>query len=102
MTISAPRIATPGIAPALPCTTTEPVYMLSPTPQPNVVVHLESGRVGEAGAEVAGGATDADVDRMDQPDPEMVAGIRIDELYVLAVRAVPTDALVSRPDPGVG
>ena len=39
---------------------------------------------------------------MDQPDPEMVAGIRIDELYVLAVRAVPTDALVSRPDPGVG
>jgi hypothetical protein len=37
ITISAPRIATPAIAPALPPTTTEPEYMLSPTPQPTLL-----------------------------------------------------------------
>ena len=36
-TISAPRIATPAIAPALPRTVTVPAYMLSPRPQPTLL-----------------------------------------------------------------
>ena len=63
------------------------VHVVADAPA-DIVVDLEAGGVGEPGAEVAGRAADAHVDRMHQPHTEVVAGVRIDELDVGAVGAV--------------
>ena len=75
------------------------VHVVADAPA-DVVVDLEAGGIGEPGAEVAGGAADAHVDRMHEPHPEVVAGVRIDELDARAVGAVPAYALVRLADRG--
>ena len=87
-TTSAPRIATPAIAPAFPRTTTEPpVHVVGETPA-DVPLDLDPRAVGEPGAEVARRSVDAQRDRARQPDADVMARVGVDDIDVLPLLAV--------------
>ena len=67
-----------------------------------VVVDLEAGAVGEAGAEVPRGAAHAHPDRRGQPDADVVAGVGVEDLDVLSRLAVLADQLVGAADRDLG
>jgi hypothetical protein len=76
-------------------------HVVGETPA-DVAVDLEARPVGEACAEVAGRAVDLDGDRRREPDADVVARVRVQDLDVLALRAVAAQELVRLGDPDRG
>ena len=94
ITTSAPRIATPAMAPALPPTDDgSPVHVVSQPPA-GVAFDVKARSVGQSGAEVSGRATDMDVNLVDDADADVMARVGIENLDGIAPGRRLANALV--------